>query len=83
MKKTINSVFGKFENKKGKTVEKKIHKVATLKNKPFRQFKIGLDTKRNVATIGTKFIADDPKKALILKSYTKDLAQRLLIKLFF
>jgi len=75
MQETIEKSFGKFENRKGKTVEKKVYKIAKLNKKPYEQYAIGVN--RNSATIGTKFIADDPKKVIILKSYVKNLAERL------
>jgi predicted Zn-dependent peptidase len=75
MKNTIEKSFGKFAKKEGKTVEKKVYKVAKLNQKAYEQYAIGVD--RNRATIGAKFIADDPKKVIILKSYVKNLAERL------
>jgi predicted Zn-dependent peptidase len=75
MKNTIEKSFGKFAKKEGKTVEKKVYKVAKLNQKAYEQYAIGVD--RNRAIIGAKFITDDPKKVIILKSYVKNLAERL------
>jgi predicted Zn-dependent peptidase len=75
MKETIEKSFGKYRYSTGKSVEKKIYKIAKLNKKPYRKFAIG--AKRNKVIIGTKLIASDPKKVIILKSYVEDLAQRL------
>jgi predicted Zn-dependent peptidase len=75
MKDTIQKSFGKFEKRDGKTVERKVYKVAKLNLKPYKEFIVGFG--RNRANIGTKFIADDPKKVIILQSYVEDLAKRL------
>ncbi len=75
MQKTIENSFGKFTKRDGKSVIKKVYKVAKLNQKPFKEFGIGLEG--NSATIGTKFIADNPKKVIILRSYVEDLAVRL------
>jgi predicted Zn-dependent peptidase len=75
MKETIEKSFGKFAKRDGKSVDKKIYKVAKLNHKPYKKYGVGLD--KNIATIGTKFISDDPKKVIILQSYVQDLADRL------
>ena len=75
MQEVIQESFGKFTKRDGKSVIKKVEKVAKLNKKPFKKYDIGLET--NSATIGTKFIADDPKKIIILQSYVRDLARRL------
>jgi len=75
MKETIEKSFGNFPRSSGKSVENKLYKTAKLNKKPYEQYAIGINSNR--AIIGTKFIVDDPKKLIVLKSYVNNLAQRL------
>ncbi len=75
MKNTIENSFGRFTKSSGKTIEKKHRKVAILNQKPYERYDISLD--ENSASVGAKFISNDPKKIIILDSYVKDLGNRL------
>jgi len=75
MKITIEQSFGKFANKNGKTIEKKHRKIAKLNLMPYERYDISMNG--NKASIGTKFISNDPKKIIILDSYVNDLSSRL------
>lgn len=78
MNKTIKNSFGKFANRDGKTVLNEHKKIAVLNSKPYKRYDI--DTKGSGASIGTKFIANDLKKVIIIDSYIKNLARRLNIE---
>jgi len=77
MKNLIQRTFGKVQKREGKTLVHPLYKDATLSNKPYLSYEnAGMEDSATVQ-LGTKLLADDPQKMLIVESYIEDLADRL------
>jgi predicted Zn-dependent peptidase len=77
MKSLIQKSFGKVPKREGKTLIQPLYKDATLSHKPYLSYEnLGMEDQSSVQ-LGTKLLADNPQKVLIVESYIEDLADRL------